>query len=119
MKDFGSRLRQLREQRGLSQREFAEMAAIDVMVANRYERGIHLPSVDSALKIARFFQMTVDELLTGRDGNSKPPEIKNAKLHDRFRILDGLPRQDQDVVLQVADAVIAKRKMTTVLEEQR
>ena len=116
MKGFGPRLRQLREARGISQHELAELASIDVMQVNRYERGIHLPSIDTTLKLAKLFRMTTDDLLGGKNGDVAPPEIRNIKLYERFRVLDGLPKQDQDVVLQIVDAVIAKRRMATILE---
>ena len=92
------------------------MAGIDVMQVNRYERGMHLPSLETTVKLARLFDVTTDELLGASSTRSKPPEIRNIKLQQRFRILDKLPKPDQDVVLQLVDAVIAKRRMTSVLE---
>jgi hypothetical protein len=34
-------------------------------------------------------------------------------------VLDELPKQDQDVVVQLVDAVIAKRRMEAVLHEAK
>jgi transcriptional regulator with XRE-family HTH domain len=115
VKGFGARLRQLREVRGLSQHELAALAGIAVMQVNRYERDIHLPSIETTIKLARLFRMTTDDLLNSKIGDLKPPDIRNVKLYDRFRVLDTLPKQDQDVVLELVDAVIARRRVTAAL----
>jgi len=116
VESLGPRLRELREARGLSQRELADLAGIDVMQVNRYERGMHLPSLETTVKLARLFEVPTDELLGTSSARSKPAEIRNIKLQQRFRILDKLPRADQDVVLQLVDAVIARRRLSSVLE---
>jgi hypothetical protein len=36
-------------------------------------------------------------------------------LYERFRALDDLPRQDQEIALQLIDAIIAKRRMTRLV----
>lgn len=116
MESLGPKLRKLREARGLSQRELADMAKIDVMQVNRYERGMHLPSLETTLRLARLFDVTTDELLGAAEGRTAPPEIRNIKLQQRLRILDKLPKADQDIVLQLVDAVIAKRRLEAVLQ---
>lgn len=116
MKGFGERLRRLREDRGLSQRELARLVGIGVMQINRYERGISVPSATVLPQIGRLFQMTVDQLL-GNDAKSmEPPEIRDVRLFERFRVLDRMPRTERDVVLHLIDAMIAKRKMEEVLQ---
>jgi len=87
------------------------MLGIDYMQVNRYERGINLPSVETAVKLARLLQITTDELLTGSETTPTPPPIRNIKLVERLQLLDQLPRGEQEVALQILDGVIAKYEL--------
>jgi transcriptional regulator with XRE-family HTH domain len=115
MKDFGSRLRGLRTERGLSQRELADLVGIEVMQVNRYERGVNVPSIETAVKLAGVFQLTTDELLGGSRERPEAPVLRNLKLYERLRLLDDLPKDDQAVVVRLIDAVIAQRRVQAAM----
>ena len=65
MSDFGKRLKALREWRGLTQRRFAEILGIEERSIARYEETDSLPRVDTAVKIARYFGYSVEEMVEG------------------------------------------------------
>lgn len=58
-------LRELRLKLGLSQADLEKLTGIDANNFSRYERGIVVPSVEAAQKIAKALGVTVDELLNG------------------------------------------------------
>lgn len=116
MKDFAERFKKARLARNLSQHELAQLLDIDVMQVNRYERGISVPSATTLPAIAKLFQMTVGQLLGLEEESTEPPAIRDLRLFERFRVLDRMPRADREIVLQLIDAMIAKRKMAEVLQ---
>ena len=65
------RLKEIREARGISQRQAALGLNLSPTVYNRYENGVREPSAAMLLVIADFFGVTVDELL-GRDSKDAP-----------------------------------------------
>lgn len=65
MSDFGRRCKALREARGLTQRRFAEILGIESRSIARYEETDSLPRVDTAVKIAKFFGYSVEEMVEG------------------------------------------------------
>lgn len=65
MSDFGKRLKALRECRGLTQRKLAEILGIEERSVSRYEEKDSLPRVDTAVKIAKFFGYSVEEMVEG------------------------------------------------------
>lgn len=65
------RLREIRESKGVSQRQAALALNLSPTVYNRYENGLREPSNALLLVIADYFGVTVDELL-GREAD--PPE---------------------------------------------
>ena len=65
MSDFGRRCKALREARGLTQKRFAEILGIESRSIVRYEETDSLPRVDTAVKIAKFFCISVEEMVEG------------------------------------------------------
>lgn len=116
MKSFGPRLRALRESRGLSQNQLAELLQIDVMQVSRYERGLTLPSIEKAFRLAHFLQVSVDELLEGKL-RSQEPEIRDIRLLQRFRVLDTFPAAERESAHVLLDALIAKHRMEHLTDD--
>lgn len=65
---FGARLRQLRQQHGLTQMTVAERLCIDRTTYNKYEAGKVSPDHQGLVKLAAMFGVTVDHLL-GRESS--------------------------------------------------
>ena len=57
------RLKELRSERGLSQKEIADVLACSVTVYSRYETGAREPSLDTLIHLADFYGVTLDELV--------------------------------------------------------
>jgi transcriptional regulator with XRE-family HTH domain len=64
---FSERLKQLREERGLLQRELAETLKLSRVTVTNYEKGKRFPEADLLVKLADHFNVSVDYLI-GRDG---------------------------------------------------
>jgi len=63
MVDFGSRLKQLRTDKALSQEKLAKNLRVTKSMISAYENSIRLPSYDVLIKIALFFNVSIDFLL--------------------------------------------------------
>ena len=59
---FGSRLRQVRKERKMSQEELAHLAGIAVSQVGRIERGVLNPSISTLFAIARALEVEPKEL---------------------------------------------------------
>lgn len=57
------RLRELREARGLSQSQLAQLVGVDQSDLSHIEAGRHDPRLDTALKLARALGVSVEELV--------------------------------------------------------
>ena len=67
MSDFGERLKALRECRRLTQKQLANILGIEERSVSRYEEKDSLPRVDTAVKIARYFGYSVEEMVEGEE----------------------------------------------------
>jgi transcriptional regulator with XRE-family HTH domain len=61
---FGKRLRQIREQRRMTQERFAETLDLSVDFLSLIERGRNAPSFETLDKIAKRLRMSVSDLFT-------------------------------------------------------
>lgn len=57
-------IKRIREQRGISQREFAEALGVTQGAVSHWELGRRKPDIDDLIAIARFLNCKVDDLLT-------------------------------------------------------
>ena len=62
--EFNGKLQDLRRQRGLTQEALAEILYVSRTAISKWESGRGYPNIDSLKAIARFFGVTIDELLS-------------------------------------------------------
>ena len=63
--EFNEKLQELRKQRGLTQEELAQALYVSRTAISKWESGRGYPNIDSLKAIAKFFGVTIDELLSG------------------------------------------------------
>ena len=63
MTEFGIRLRRLREERNLTQEQLAKVSDVHYDTYRKYEMGSVKPRSENLKKLAKFYNMTADELL--------------------------------------------------------
>ena len=63
MVDFGEKVRALREGRGLSQVQLAELLGVTKGIISAYETSVRMPSYKVLIRIARLFGVSTDYLL--------------------------------------------------------
>lgn len=69
---FAARLRELRQARGLTQRQLAERAVLSVFTLRDYEQGKSAPTLPVAAALA-------DALGVSLDGLTRPPQVVEGK----------------------------------------
>ena len=57
-----NRIEQIRKERGIRQEEFAKMLGVSRQTISSLETGRYNPSIFLAHKIAKFFDMTIEEV---------------------------------------------------------
>ncbi|MEA4908262.1 MAG: helix-turn-helix transcriptional regulator [Anaerolineaceae bacterium] len=66
---MNNRLEALRKQRGLSQEELADRLEVSRQTIGSLENGRYNPSILLAFKIARLFDMRIEEIFIYQEGN--------------------------------------------------
>ncbi|HFK1716360.1 helix-turn-helix domain-containing protein [Bacillus cereus] len=81
MKTFGNIIRDLRKEKGITQKELAQSLKLSESTIGMYERNERQPDYNTLIRIADYFNVSTDFLL-GRDFNVK--EDRNNKELDQW-----------------------------------
>ena len=65
--EFHEKLQHLRKQKGLTQEQLAEKLYVSRAAVSKWESGRGYPGIDSLKAIAKFYCVTIDELLSGEE----------------------------------------------------
>ena len=118
--EFHEKLQELRKQKGLTQEELAQLLYVSRTAVSKWESGRGYPNIDSLKAIAKFYAVSIDELLTGDEVLTLAEEEHRQK-ENRFRdLMFGL--LDCGIILflwlplfgQKADGVIQEVSLLTL-----
>ncbi len=104
MSRFPERLRQLRKSRNISQQKLGAYLNYGYTAIANYESGRNEPSFDTLMKIATFFDVTVDYLI----GLSDEPIIMNTLSISEGRLLEiyrKLNEENKQIIMEMAGIV--------------
>ena len=82
--EFHEKLQSLRKQKGLTQEELAQALYVSRTAVSKWESGRGYPNLESLKAIAKFFGLTVDELLTIAEEQQRTKD-QQQKQHDHCR----------------------------------
>ncbi|AND80242.1 helix-turn-helix domain-containing protein [Streptococcus pantholopis] len=71
MSSFSKQLKKYRTERSLSQEELAHKLFISRQAVSKWEKGEARPDLDNVIKLAEIFDVSLDELILGKEGDSQ------------------------------------------------
>ena len=95
MINFGKKVKLLRKERGLTQKQLADMVGVAVSAISAYEAGNRYPTYSGLVSLARIFHVSTDYLLG----------IANTRIVD----VSGLEENEIDVIIHMVN-VLRERK---------
>jgi transcriptional regulator with XRE-family HTH domain len=113
LETFGERLRDLRKRRKLTQDQMGEEIGIHPRHLGKYEAMGVQPNADALVKIAKFFDVSLDYLFFGKGDPSE--DIKDRELLGKMRDLDQLSEEDRKVVVSLIDAYLKKMQFEKMM----
>ena len=103
---IGRRLRELRETRGVTQAEVAEVLGVNQSRISEYEQGGLRLHGAVIVALARTLRVSADELLGLDKADSRRP--KNARLLRRLQRIEEIPASERRAVLKILDSLLEK-----------
>lgn len=72
-------IKNLRKEKGLTQKELADLLHVTSQAVSRWEKGDVEPSIDTISEMASIFEVTTDEIIGGPDKKPKPEVVTEVK----------------------------------------
>ena len=101
----GNKLKRLRENKNLLQKELANIIGISLSSISMYERGERQPDNETLKKFSKFFNVSIDYLLDNeiKDETSIDDEMKEIDTLKKLLIKNGFMSKDEDLTEKELD----------------
>jgi SOS-response transcriptional repressor LexA len=104
--DFSERLETLIKAKNTSQKAIAEYLCIRRPSISDWKNLETIPGADIAIKLAKYLNVSVEYLITGKDESGFTPEQR-----DLLRNYDKLDKRDKETVLGLIETMLKNQKM--------
>jgi len=104
-KGLGQRIKQLRKDKGWTQKELANRVGTSPAQLNKYEAGQNTPPLDKLVLFAEVLTTTADYLIAGNVSDNMP--ISNTRLVQRLQLIDQFDADEKETVIKLLDGMIA------------
>ena len=105
------RLKQLRQQKDLSQQELGELTGVHYTHIGRYERAQSTPATETLKRLAEVLGVSSDYLLEGSTDQAAKATFEDRDLLRQFQEVQTLGNEDKKIVKALIEAFIARRKI--------
>ena len=107
--NFGKRLKEIRQSKGLTQVQLSNISGISRRAIAHYETEAINPPVNNVNILSDVLNISVDELL-GKKELKKKIDVP-FKVMKNVRIIEQLPVKDQNVIFQLIKSLAEKNKL--------
>ncbi len=105
----GQKIKMLRMEKGITQKELAKITRIAEITIRQYEAGKYIPKTKNLTKIAHALDSTIGELLVDGWKADKSPEIQSVISSERKKTLekmfDSLNTLGQDIAIEQVETL--------------
>lgn len=112
---IGSNIAELRKDKGLTQKDLADILHVSKSAVSHYEQGISIPTTQILISLADYFNVNVDYLLGRCKDNIKYSDI-NEIYQNHYTVgklltmLLSLPKKQRKLLIELIDTMLGNLK---------
>jgi transcriptional regulator with XRE-family HTH domain len=110
MQHIGKTIKKIREEKGLTQQQVAELVHMHRSNYSKVENGERELSVDAVNKIAKYFGMTMDELVNFDGAMPNDITVEDKSLMEQVKLIAELEPEEKSMVFKMIDTFLTKKK---------
>jgi transcriptional regulator with XRE-family HTH domain len=110
MNHVGKTIKGIREEKGLTQQQVAELVHMHRSNYSKVESGERELSIDAVNTIARYFGMTIDELVNFDGQVPDEVTVGDKSLMEQVKLIAELEPEEKNVVFKMIDTFLTKKK---------
>ena len=103
-------LKKLREEKGMLQKQIAAEIGLKPAHYNKIEKGIIEASVEILDKLAKFYGLSIDQIVHLEGDVPKEVTIEDKSLIERVKLIQELEEKDRNTLFNIIDTMLTKQK---------
>lgn len=107
---FGARLKELRQQKKMSQGDLAQLVGLQYAHISRYENGGSMPSAEMLMKLSTALGVTTDYLLFGKKEDAVTVDFKDQDFLQMFQQSENLPDSEKELIKRFLGSYLKNKK---------
>jgi len=119
--EFGSRLREIRRKKGLTQGQLAEISGISSRMIVHYESHVKMPPLNKVKIIAEALGVSSDDLIgtTRRSKEQLQKEEVSHRIMKRIKVIEQLSIREQKAIFNFINTIVEKNKFKKELQAKK
>ena len=110
MEHVGKIIKKIREEKGLTQLQIAELINMHRSNYSRVETGERELSIEAINKIARYFGMTIDHLISFDGAMPEEITVADKTIIEQVKLIQELEPEEKSMVFKMIDTFLTKKK---------
>ena len=116
---FAEKISKLRNERGFTQQDMANMIGVGIAQIRRYEKGKSSPTLEVIKNIAKTLGVSADELIFDEGEGVAAAKIVDRKLLEQFELISSMDLHDQYAIKTILEGMIVKSRLEEVMPSQK
>jgi transcriptional regulator with XRE-family HTH domain len=114
--NFGKKLRELREEKNLTQGRVAKAVGVHQHYVSSWETGKSKPAMDNIIALAKLFHVSTDYLLTDNVPREGVEAINDFELYEYFKKTESLPPEKKQWIKGLVNSVVLAERIKEIPE---
>ncbi len=106
----GQNIKKIREEKGMTQQQIAELIHMHRSNYSKIESGQREISVDALNKIAKYFGMTIDQIVNFDGAVPQEITVEDKTLMEQVKLIQELEPEEKNMVFKMVDTFLTKKK---------
>ena len=107
---LANNIKYLREQKGMLQKQVATQMGLGISHYNKIENGQREASVDLLDKLARFYGITIDQIVHMEEEVPTEVTLEDKSAMEQARLIAELDDKDRSVIFGMIETMLTKKK---------
>jgi transcriptional regulator with XRE-family HTH domain len=107
---LGQNIKKIREDKNLTQQQIAELIHMHRSNYSKIESGQREISVDALNKVARYFGMTIDQIVNFDGAVPQEITVEDKTLMEQVKMIQELEPEEKNMVFKMVDTFLTKKK---------
>lgn len=115
--NIGQNIKRLREKKGIKQQEIADLINMHRSNYSKVENGQREISITAINKIAKFFEVTLDDIVNNKDEIPQEVTVEDKTTLEQVKLIQELEQEEKNMIFKMIESFLTKKKFKNFFSE--